>query len=103
MLRNYASVILAQSWEQELIYAVEGIITSQKTSPMVRKRLLGVVAVAAYTSPDDVSFTYLLKDTVILMRGADPHPQFREAFRELWKRVKPRDQPEEVSYDCCHV
>ena len=61
MLRNYASVILAQSWEQELIYAVEGIITSQKTSPMVRKQLLGVVAVAAYTSPDGVSFTCLLK------------------------------------------
>ena len=40
---------------------------------------------------------------VLKREGLLDGPTLNRSFRELWKRVKPRDQPEEVSYDRCYV
>ena len=57
---------------------LEDVLTSQRTSPVVRERLLDVLAAAAYAS----SATSLKNES---------------SFRLLWRKVKPPGKPDEVS------
>lgn len=57
---------------------LEDVLTSQRTSPVVRERLLDVLAAAAYAS-------------------SGTSAKNESSFRLLWKKVKPAGKPDEVS------
>jgi hypothetical protein len=50
MLRNCSDVFVSQSMNRKFLETIEDLLTSPKTSPVVRERLLDVVAAAAYAS-----------------------------------------------------
>ncbi|KAJ7619440.1 hypothetical protein FB45DRAFT_159331 [Roridomyces roridus] len=70
MLRNSSGT---QCTTRKFLDAVEMVLTSARTTPVVRERLMVVLAAAAYASG----------------------PKKESGFRGLWRRVKPRDKPEE--------
>ncbi|KAJ6476153.1 hypothetical protein C8R45DRAFT_1216883 [Mycena sanguinolenta] len=73
MLRNSNEVFINQSTSRKFLDTLEDLLTSSRTSPVVRERMMDVLAAAAYASGSK-------KDA---------------GFRGLWRRVKPRDKPEE--------
>ncbi|KAJ7279148.1 hypothetical protein C8J57DRAFT_154703 [Mycena rebaudengoi] len=73
MLRNSSDTFISQSTSRKFLDTLEDLLTSARTSPVVRERVMDVLAAAAYASGTK-------KDT---------------GFRGLWRRVKPRDKPEE--------
>ncbi|KAJ7145882.1 hypothetical protein C8R44DRAFT_863719 [Mycena epipterygia] len=78
MLRNSSDTFISQSTSRKFLDTVEDLLTSSRTSPVVRKRVMDVLAAAAYASGSKT-------DT---------------GFCGLWRRVKPRDKPEEgVPFD----
>ncbi|KAJ7646808.1 kinase-like domain-containing protein [Roridomyces roridus] len=64
---------VAQFVAARFFNAVEGVVVSPATSPIVRERLLVVVAAAAYASDSNKN----------------------DGFRKLWKRIKPPGAPED--------
>jgi len=77
MLRNSSEFFVHQCSKNKFLDTLDDVLTSQRTSPVVRERLLDVLAAAAYASS-----------------GA-PHKN-ESSFRVLWKKVKPAGKPEEV-------
>ncbi|KAJ7239958.1 hypothetical protein B0H12DRAFT_72370 [Mycena haematopus] len=73
MLRNSSETFISQSTSRKFLDTLEDLLTSSRTSPVVRERVMDVLAAAAYASGSK-------KDA---------------GFRGLWRRVKPRDKPEE--------
>ncbi|KAJ7656692.1 hypothetical protein B0H17DRAFT_1337923 [Mycena rosella] len=73
MLRNSSDTFISQSTSRKFLDTLEDLLTSSRTSPVVRERVMDVLAAAAYASGTK-------KDA---------------GFRGLWRRVKPRDKPEE--------
>ncbi|KAF8175150.1 hypothetical protein BJ912DRAFT_37738 [Pholiota molesta] len=78
MLRNSTETFISQSTSRKFLDTLEDLLSSSKTSPVVRERLLEVVAAAAYASG----------------KNQDPRHE-RDGFKGLWKRVKPYDKPDE--------
>ncbi|KAF9446534.1 hypothetical protein P691DRAFT_803828 [Macrolepiota fuliginosa MF-IS2] len=74
MLRNSSNTFITQSTNRKFLETIEELLMHPKTSPVVRERLLDVVAAAAYASD---------------AKGD------RDSFRGLWRRVKPIDKPDE--------
>ncbi|TFY58730.1 hypothetical protein EVJ58_g6235 [Rhodofomes roseus] len=74
MLRNSSAVFTHQCASRKFLDTLEDTITSSRTSPVVRERLLEVLAAAAYASSSGSK---------------------EAAFRSLWKKVKPADKPDE--------
>ncbi|TFK17459.1 hypothetical protein FA15DRAFT_676054 [Coprinopsis marcescibilis] len=77
MLRNGSDVFIAQSRSRKFLDAIEQIIKSSQTNPVVRERLLEIIAAAAYASGRH-------------KKGSD-----KDGFRGVWLRVKPADKPDE--------
>jgi len=48
MLRNASDIFLAQISQRKFIETLEDVLTSPRTSPVVRERLMEVLAAAAY-------------------------------------------------------
>jgi hypothetical protein len=48
MLRNASDIFLTQIISRNFIDTLEGVITNSKTSPVVRERLIEVLAAAAF-------------------------------------------------------
>jgi hypothetical protein len=78
MLRNSSELFVNQCMKSKFVDTLEDVITSQRTSPVVRERLLDVLAAAAYAS------------------SATPSKN-ESSFRILWRKVKPPGKPDEVS------
>ncbi|KAH9916215.1 uncharacterized protein B0H18DRAFT_1038853 [Fomitopsis serialis] len=74
MLRNSSAVFTHQCTSRKFLDTLEDVVTSSRTSPVVRERLLEVLAAAAYASS----------------AGSK-----EAAFRSLWKKVKPADKPDD--------
>ncbi|KIM38386.1 hypothetical protein M413DRAFT_245421 [Hebeloma cylindrosporum] len=74
MLRNSSELFITQCRSPKFLDAIEGLLSSSRTSPVVRERLLDVVSAAAYASRREIE---------------------RKGFKALWKRVRPFDKPEE--------
>src|SRR5258708_36259612 len=70
MLRNSSEIFVHQCMKSKFMDTLEDVLTSQRTSPVVRERLLDVLAAAAYAS----SATSLKNES---------------SFRLLWRKVKP--------------
>lgn len=77
MLRNSSEIFVHQCMKSKFTDTLEDVLTSQRTSPVVRERLLDVLAAAAYAS----SATSLKNES---------------SFRLLWRKVKPPGKPDEV-------
>lgn len=77
MLRNSSEIFVHQCMKSKFMDTLEDVLTSQRTSPVVRERLLDVLAAAAYAS----SATSLKNES---------------SFRLLWRKVKPPGKPDEV-------
>lgn len=78
MLRNSSEIFVHQCMKSKFMDTLEDVLTSQRTSPVVRERLLDVLAAAAYAS------------------SATPSKN-ESSFRVLWRKVKPPGKPDEVS------
>ena len=50
MLRNSSEIFISQSTSRKFLDALEELLSSPRTSPVVRERVLEVVAAAAYAS-----------------------------------------------------
>jgi hypothetical protein len=77
MLRNSSELFRHQCTKNKFLDTLEGVLTSQRTSPVVRERLFDVLAAAAYAS------------------SGTPHKN-ETGFRSLWRKVKPPGKPDEV-------
>ncbi|KAJ7233200.1 hypothetical protein C8J57DRAFT_1480382 [Mycena rebaudengoi] len=73
MLRNSSDTFISQSTSRKFLDTLEDLLTSARTSPVVRERVMDVLTAAAYANGTK-------KNT---------------GFRGLWRRVKPQDKPEE--------
>ncbi|KAK1219991.1 hypothetical protein PQX77_017263 [Marasmius sp. AFHP31] len=73
MLRNSTDTFINQSTGRKFLKTLEELLSSSRTNPVVKERVLDVLAAAAYASGSK-------KDT---------------GFRGLWKKVKPHDKPDE--------
>lgn len=80
MLRNTKHPFIQQTSSRKFIEAVEDAYNEPETSPVVRDRLLTVIAGASY-------------------QFGDKYP----GFRSLWKRVKAPNSPSEVCYGLTYV
>ncbi|KIJ60449.1 hypothetical protein HYDPIDRAFT_139136 [Hydnomerulius pinastri MD-312] len=80
MLRNASDVFLNQISQRKFIDALEDVLTSSRTSPVVRERLMEVLAAAAFITSSRAQLGGKDKD--------------KEGFRALWCRLKPADKPE---------
>ena len=81
---NSSEIFISQSTSRKFLDTLEELLSLSSTSPVVRERVLEVVAAAAYASG--------------IVQGA---PYDNVGFRGLWKRVRPLDKPEEVSVSFC--
>ncbi|KAH7924445.1 hypothetical protein BV22DRAFT_1013288 [Leucogyrophana mollusca] len=79
MLRNASEVFLAQISSRKFIDALEEVLTSSRTSPVVRERLMEVLAAAAFICSSSP------------LGGKD---RDKEGFRALWCKLKPADKPD---------
>lgn len=79
MLRNASDVFLAQTSQRKFIDTVDEVLTSSRTSPVVRERLMEVLAAAAYI-------------TTRSQQGWKDKD--KDGFRALWCRLKPADKPD---------
>jgi len=77
MLRNSSEFFVHQCTKKKFLDTLEDILNSQRTSPVVRDRLLNVLAAAAYASS-----------------GMTHEPEF--CFCLLWRKVKPFGKPDQV-------
>lgn len=50
MLRNSSDTFISQSTSRKFLDTLEDLLNSSKTSPVVRERVLDVIAAAAYAS-----------------------------------------------------
>ncbi|KAL0061294.1 hypothetical protein AAF712_011870 [Marasmius tenuissimus] len=73
MLRNSSDIFISQSTSRKFLGTLEKLVLSSKTDPVVKERVLRVLAAAAYATESK-------KDT---------------GFRDLWKKIKPEDEPDE--------
>ncbi|KAI0255530.1 hypothetical protein BJV78DRAFT_1358700 [Lactifluus subvellereus] len=81
MLRNSSEIFVHQCMKSKFMDTLEDVLTSPRTSPVVRERLLDVLAAAAYAS------------------SATPSKN-ESSFRVLWRKVKPAGKPDEgVPFD----
>ena len=77
MLGNSSELFVHQCVESEFMDTVEDVLHSQRTTPLVRERLLEVIAAAAYAS-------------------SEIWHQNESIFRLLWRKVKPAGMPDMV-------
>ncbi|KAG9311025.1 hypothetical protein JVU11DRAFT_8922 [Chiua virens] len=80
MLRNASDVFIQQISQRKFIDILEDVLTSPRTSPVVRERLMEVLAAAAYITSSRPQSLNKEKD--------------KDGFRALWCRLKPVDKPE---------
>lgn len=96
MLRNASDIFIHQISQRKFIEMLEDVLTSPRTSPVVRERLMEVLAAAAYItssrrSPVDAQSRHSSIESgyPVVVKEKD-----KDGFRALWGRLKPADKPE---------
>jgi hypothetical protein len=95
MLRNSSQVFIQQSSSRKFLEIVEDVLENPQTVPVVRERLLTVVAAAAHPS---VSSRPIFPSTSSRRVPKQLLENDREGFRALWRKVKPPSKPDDVSF-----
>jgi uncharacterized linocin/CFP29 family protein len=80
MLRNASDVFIQQISQRKFIEVLEDVLISQRTSPVVRERLMEVLAAAAFITSSRRSFVDL--------HGRDTYPSKQDLSR--WGKKKTR-------------
>ncbi|KAJ7202378.1 hypothetical protein GGX14DRAFT_370455, partial [Mycena pura] len=91
MLRYSSDTFISQSTSEsrKFLDTLEDLLSSTRTSPVVRERVMDVLATAAYVSGSSQRLTL-----------TNVSSEKDVGFRGLWRRVKPIDKPEEgVPFD----
>ncbi len=107
MLMNCSEVFITQCSSRKFLETLEDVIHNARTSPVVRERLLEVLAGAAYMSPPSKYHITPISDMYQALPGSPfstVHPtethilgrHDSHGFRTLWRKVKPPEKPEEV-------
>ncbi|KAJ8083207.1 hypothetical protein PM082_009079 [Marasmius tenuissimus] len=73
ILRNASDTFMSHSTSQRFLNTIEDLCLSDQTNPIVKERVLEVIAAASYGSAN----------------------KEYASFQTLWRKVKPRDKPEE--------
>ncbi|OAX40769.1 hypothetical protein K503DRAFT_583300 [Rhizopogon vinicolor AM-OR11-026] len=122
MLRNASDVFITQISTRKFIDSLEDVLTNSRTNPVVRERLMEVLAAAAFitssrTCPSitDSILSYFPFETLffsfalLYIHAKRPHPspksepspfslkdrdRDKDGFRTLWMRLKPADKPD---------
>ncbi|KAH9959421.1 hypothetical protein BC827DRAFT_503185 [Russula dissimulans] len=76
LLRNSSELFVYQCAKTKFLHTIEDVLASQRTSPVVRERLLDVLAAASYAS-------------------SGVQHEFESSFRLLWRKFKPTGKPDE--------
>ena len=79
MLRNSSALFVRECAKSKFLDTLDDVLTSQRTSPVVRERLLDVLAAAAYAASSGTL-------------------KYETGFCSLWKKVKPAGKPDEVIF-----
>ena len=82
MLRNSSELFVHQCMKTKFLDTLQDVLEARYTSPVVRDRLLAVLAAAAYAS------------------SGTSH-KIESSFRVLWRKVKPAGKPDEVGFYTC--
>ncbi|KAG2152801.1 hypothetical protein DEU56DRAFT_907981 [Suillus clintonianus] len=91
MLRNASDIFLTQISSRTFIDTLQGVLTSSRTSPVVRNRLMEVLAAAAFITSSRPCPSLKSKPSPFILNGYDFD---RNSFRALWMRLKPADKPD---------
>ena len=89
MLRNCSLSFVKQCTSRKFLDTLEEVLKSKSTTPVVRERLVAVLAAASYASDSGAP-------TSIFLLSCVPTPVLDSGFRHLWRKVKREDQPEDV-------
>ncbi|KAI0688491.1 hypothetical protein BC835DRAFT_306317 [Cytidiella melzeri] len=95
MIRNCQDTFMVQCSQKKFLETLEDVLQSQKTSPVVRERLIEVLAGAAYSSPRSKASVLVLRLFMITQSADKDGRHDRDGFRGLWRKVKSPDQPDE--------
>ncbi|KAK1219992.1 hypothetical protein PQX77_017264 [Marasmius sp. AFHP31] len=86
MLRNSTDTFISQSTSRKFLETLEELSSSSRTNPVVKERVLDVLAAAAYQE----------RVLDVLAAAAYTRGGSKDTgFRGLWKKVKPPDKPDE--------
>ena len=58
MLRSSSDVFFTQSTARKFLDTLEDLVQSPQTSPVIKERVLNVIAAAAYASGNGVSWSF---------------------------------------------
>ncbi|KAK1227556.1 hypothetical protein PQX77_009466 [Marasmius sp. AFHP31] len=92
MLRNSTDTFISQSTGRKFLETLEELLLSSRTNPVVKERVLDVLAAAAYASGSTISVLSPARTQRNAKFGA---VEKDTGFRGLWKKVKPHDKPDE--------
>lgn len=81
---------LAEATSPKFLSAIEDVLTSASTTPVVKSRVLEVLSGAAHSYPGPPTVSQGLVDAFKKDKGGGYGP--------LWRRVKPASYPDEVCY-----
>lgn len=88
MLRNASDVFIQQISQRKFIEALEDVLTSPRTSPVVRERLMEVLAAAAFITSSRGSFAGV--------RGRDTYPSNQDLSSRRGKGTRTASAPSGV-------
>ncbi|KAG1736206.1 hypothetical protein EDB19DRAFT_1878625 [Suillus lakei] len=91
ILRNASDVFLTQIDSRKFIDVLDDVITSPKTSPVVRDRLMEVLAGAVFITGSRTSTPPAPEPSSFLLKDRDHD---RDGLRALWSSLKPAGTPD---------
>ncbi len=65
MLRNCSEVFISQCSSRKFLDTLEDVLQSSRTSPVVRERLMEVLAGAAYSNPSSEFGSHLIPSSLL--------------------------------------
>jgi hypothetical protein len=99
MIRNCNEVFMTQCSSKKFLETLEDVLQSPKTTPVVRERLIEVLAGATYSSPRSMAPCLYHDDLFSYLFSGKDSRHDRDGFRGLWRKVKAHGQPDEACFN----
>jgi hypothetical protein len=99
MVNNCSELFLDQCSSRKFLDTIEDLLTSNRTTPVVRERVLDVLAGTTYAS---LSRAFTASDqkcnsvTQLTTGKHDGRRHEKDLFQSLWKKVKAPNQSDKV-------
>jgi hypothetical protein len=103
MLNNCSEAFTIQCAGRKFLDTIEDVLSSSRITPVVRERILDVLAGATWaaahgsvpiTSPDPLPAQFARGGDWRVAAGAGRISKDKNGFKELWRKVKSHDKPE---------